>query len=614
VDPSRLIESNPFVFRMLERSVDESHFSILMSSCIDFLRAEESQERLYPDLRVEQGVALFFEYLLNHPGYQQVSLKFLMSLTGLSKRFLRKLLKEAQPWLLVRSLGRGKGWEVSINEEDSYLERRKVRMEGLLRGEPFSAPVAHLDAFSLCQPGDVEDGRRNDWIHRLALIYKWHGFSEVDCFGKVDLRVGFIPGAENSRNAANVDEIVRSIYRNHGNHFGKFAGLGLPEWMLDDSLFLGSSLAWGESTPEDCQTPTPLKVVVDEEPLALSPEPVVDVTPEVTPLVALEDSNEDPEPYVSCLPLEPIFEPGPLQVPKPMASDAIEPESLAGPVPVVLTGVMAEPSSPGVTVSPPDLVVIPNPPFKLRLAPSLPVRSLSLQKGYNPIYDPLSFSASRVVRFDGHVPFQGVLYSVAQEYVGQEVVVQVSSLQGVISFYVGGQLIETHQLSLSGRVTKPQHCLYPEKRKSRVDGLILFHGKLYSTGISSREFMVSYVEGLVTVKDLFGDIVAVHDSIQDSPRKISILPEHFDLWENALAYNSYYRDIARGFDPIVESFVVGLLNKRRGLIDASSIHRLFSLARNHDRDFFLGLVSAQVKAKDYRVRPIAAMLEKYDSV
>jgi hypothetical protein len=226
----------------------------------------------------------------------------------------------------------------------------------------------------------------------------------------------------------------------------------------------------------------------------------------------------------------------------------------------------------------------------------------------------LSFSASRVVRFDGHVPFQGVLYSVAQEYVGQEVVVQVSSLQGVISFYVGGQFIETHQLSLSGRVTKPQHCLHPEKRKSRVDGLILFHGKLYSTGISSREFMVSYVEGLVTVKDLFGDIVAVHDSIQDSPRKISILPEHFDLWEKALAYNSYYRDIARGFDPIVESFVVGLLNKRRGLIDASSIHRLFSLGRNHDRDFFLGLVSEQVKAKDYRVRPIAAMLEKYDSV
>lgn len=601
VDPSRSIESNPFVFRMLERSVDESHFTALMSSCIGFLRAEESQERLYPDLRVEQGVALFFEYLLNHPGNQQVSLKFLVSLTGLSKRFLRKLLKEAEPWLLARPLGRGKGWEVSLNEEDSYLERRKARMAGLLRGEPFRASVAHLDAFSLCLPGDVEDGERNDWIHRLVLIYKWHGFLEANCLEKVTLRVRFIPGAENSRNARNVGDIVRSIYRNHGNHFGKFAGLGLPEWILHDSLFVVNDIVWGGPSSEDCQTPTPLKVI-DGKPLALSPEPVV------APLVPLEVSDEV---------LEPSFDPVPLLVPEPMVSDPKEPSTLEGPVPVVLTGVLGETSSLEDSGSELELEVTSNPQCNfLRLVPSSPVRTLSLQKGCNPIKDSFSEECSRLVLPEAHFTFRGVRYSVDQRYVGSFLDIRFDSVSGKIYVFHEKDLVEFHDFSNQsrGKVTKPQHLLFPQRPKVRLDGHVLFHGKLYSTGQThiGRKVVVSHLNGVITISDVFGEILAVHESIQDQPFKASTLEHHFGLWENALKIDSYYRQTARSYGLEVEAFVLGILRSKPGLIDSSRIHQLFSLGKKHDRDLFLSLVTEQVEKRDYRLRPLMAMLDWLD--
>ena len=114
------------------------------------------------------------------------------------------------------------------------------------------------------------------------------------------------------------------------------------------------------------------------------------------------------------------------------------------------------------------------------------------------------------------------------------------------------------------------------------------------------------------IKDLSGQVVSLHESIQNTKRRVSTFPEHFGPWKRALDYNSYYRETARHFGIEVEGFVLGILNKKRGLIDSSSIHRLFKLAKKHTRDIFLGLCLEQTSKGDFRLKPLVAMLEWLD--
>jgi hypothetical protein len=175
-------------------------------------------------------------------------------------------------------------------------------------------------------------------------------------------------------------------------------------------------------------------------------------------------------------------------------------------------------------------------------------------------------------------------------------------------------LRELNRESSPKKVTRYHHRFYPLERKVRADGHVLFYGKLYSTGDShlGRKVYISYFEDTVTIKDLSGQVVSLHESIQNTKRRVSTFPEHFGPWKRALDYNSYYRETARNFGIEVEGFVLSILNKKRGLIDSSSIHRLFKLAKKHTRDIFLGLCSEQVSKGEYRLKPLVAMLEWLD--
>ena len=105
----RNLVSRPEVFRWLERSIGESHLNTLLTASLSFLWIEERKVRLYPDSRVEAGLARLFAVLLNHAHSKDFALLDLIELTGLSKYFLRKLLKNPHSWLIVTKSGHGKG-------------------------------------------------------------------------------------------------------------------------------------------------------------------------------------------------------------------------------------------------------------------------------------------------------------------------------------------------------------------------------------------------------------------------------------------------------------------------------------------------------------------------
>ena len=258
-NPARLVYRNTQPLRDLESScrpiVSELH-KLLNSRD----RAARIAERIYNDERVEKGLAKLVLWLLGAVNFDQVwkfegktfdrrfkmvpylsgwsvsaAMRELCALTGLSDAFLRKFLKNPPKWLKAAHYA-GEGWSLCLplskdvpwlQERSFYLMQKTQELCGKVSFEPQE----------LCLPCWVQDGERNAWIVRLALTYKWAGYSLDSALEKVLLRIQAIPGAETSRNCKQVRAIVRSLFRRSPESLGVLDWKELPEWIKDDKIF-----------------------------------------------------------------------------------------------------------------------------------------------------------------------------------------------------------------------------------------------------------------------------------------------------------------------------------------------------------------------------------------
>jgi hypothetical protein len=324
-----------------------------------------------------------------------------------------------------------------------------------LSGHSFKASIGNTNVFGLCLPEEVVDGARNEWLHQIALFYKWHVISEEECLRKIELRMKFIPDIANSRNGRNITSIVRSIYRNHTAHFGKYADFGLPEWMTDDDRYKSHSV------------PT-LRLVkpLDEQDFTRSERPLkLETNPQT--------EHHDHPPKVKAAIVSQESTTGTMVGEGPTAPSKRQ----FGPVLSFSQQPQENETTSGACVSQ---------PFEatrfLESSGKGFQNVVSLQKGFYPIKGSLRFL--RFVGDDAHVSFRGVRYSVSQEYVGECVGVFRDDSQSKVFIFYQDDLIETHDVSntSSRRVTKLEHQYYPQRRKVRADLHALFHGKLYSRG------------------------------------------------------------------------------------------------------------------------------------
>jgi hypothetical protein len=258
-NPVKLVYRNTEPLRALERSgrpvVTELHRILNARD-----RAARISERIYNDERVEKGLARLVLWLLGAMSFDKAwsfdgrdysrkfkkvpylsgwtisaSMRELCVLTGLSDAFLRKYLKNSPKWLKAAHYD-GEGWNLSIplSKDVPWLQERSLHL--LQKTQDLKEKV-DFDPNELCLPWWVQDGERNLWIVRLALMYKWAGYS-LDCaIEKVLLRVNAIPNAATSRNCRSVRSIVKSLYRRLPEHFGLGAVKQLPDWIRDDKLF-----------------------------------------------------------------------------------------------------------------------------------------------------------------------------------------------------------------------------------------------------------------------------------------------------------------------------------------------------------------------------------------
>ena len=258
-NPDRLVYRNTQPLRELEKSsrpvVTELHKLLNARD-----RAARFSERIYNDERVEKGLAKLVLWLLGAVNFDQVwkfegetfdrrfknvpylsgwsvsaTMRELCALTGLSDAFLRKFLKSPPKWLKSDRC-EGEGWSLCLplSKDVPWLQERSFYL--LQKTQELSGKVS-FDPQEICLPWWVQDGERNAWIVRLALIYKWAGYSLECAIEKVLLRIQAIPGSETSRNCKNVCSIVRSLFRRTPESLGALDWKDLPDWIKDDKIF-----------------------------------------------------------------------------------------------------------------------------------------------------------------------------------------------------------------------------------------------------------------------------------------------------------------------------------------------------------------------------------------
>lgn len=213
-DPSRVIYRDEMTKRRIEKNSEP-----VISKLHDYLNEHEkkhrNENRLYPDARVETGLAHLFLLLLGTRKARVNALRTPLFLscdtvlattqqltieTGLGEKFLRDFLSDPPKWLKSAYYGR-EGWELRLNITD------------------------------------VEDGERNQWLTSLALLYKWHGYSEEAAKQKIILRMQELVGFERSRNCKQLRLILKSIYARMPETFGMHSFRELPEWIRSDDIF-----------------------------------------------------------------------------------------------------------------------------------------------------------------------------------------------------------------------------------------------------------------------------------------------------------------------------------------------------------------------------------------
>lgn len=248
-DPSRVIYRDEITKRRIEKNSEP-----VISKLHDYLNEHEkkhrNENRLYPDARVETGLAHLFLLLLGAGKARVNALRTPLFLscdtvfattqqltieTGLGEKFLRDFLSDPPKWLKSAYYGR-EGWELRLNitDELSVLWERSLALVKNPQSNLQSASVVVRD---LKLPWDVEDGERNQWLTSLALLYKWHGYSEEAAKQKIILRMQELVGFERSRNCKQLRLILKSIYARMPETFGMHSFRELPEWIRSDDTF-----------------------------------------------------------------------------------------------------------------------------------------------------------------------------------------------------------------------------------------------------------------------------------------------------------------------------------------------------------------------------------------
>ena len=253
-DPSRCLYENRLALRRAEQG-GEGILTKLHRYLNQLATAERRESRIYNDARAETGIARLVGWLLGAydpqlgrpmPTFLKgedvwASTATIAAVTGLSTKFLRRFLQAPPPWLEVNYVD-GEGWRMCIPVRRA-VQRLLPRAEFLLSAaekpgiDALAKPKLLFSVAAIKEPHLVHHGEHNAWVTALTLAYKWHGYSRDEALGKVQLRTQALPDGQSSSTCREIRAIIKTLYKNVPQTFGRFAGRELPRWMVEDELF-----------------------------------------------------------------------------------------------------------------------------------------------------------------------------------------------------------------------------------------------------------------------------------------------------------------------------------------------------------------------------------------
>jgi len=244
LNPTRVIDSIENVLRFLQSEKNRPpvltellSYTSILPFCCDYEKKKGSDSYLYPDVRSEAKLALLYEKL--HTDFFDEDLsevgmttKEICELTGLSLQFLRKFLKTESHWLESEWVDKRVGWLLRVTVSREMTDRA----EALLSPGTSVEEKRSIDCSEpITKPEEVEDGERNEWITKAALILKHNGIGEGRAKYLLGSHVQRIEGFKFSRNCRNVEKIISSIYRNKPEMFGCRENQEIESWIVEPS-------------------------------------------------------------------------------------------------------------------------------------------------------------------------------------------------------------------------------------------------------------------------------------------------------------------------------------------------------------------------------------------
>jgi len=242
LNPHRVIDGDQEVLKFIQSEKNRPpvltellSYTSKLPFCCDYEKKKGSDSYLYPDLRSEAKLAILYEKLHTKffdEDFSEVEMttKEISELTGLSLPFLRKFLKTGTHWLESEWIDKRVGWLLRVAVSREMTDRA----EALLTPGTSVEERRSIDCSEpLSKPEEVEDGERNEWITKAALMLKHNGIVEGRARYLLGSHVQRISGFKFSRNCRNVEKIISNLYRNKPEMFGCRENQDLENWIFE---------------------------------------------------------------------------------------------------------------------------------------------------------------------------------------------------------------------------------------------------------------------------------------------------------------------------------------------------------------------------------------------
>lgn len=241
--PDRLLDRDEITEAMVQtrrpRVIQQLLYALRFHPALKAPGKSLQTDLLWGDIRVELPCARLYTDLLDSAGpwgTEQLTAQGIISRYGMSKNTVYKFLATPPSWLSVDHI-EGEGYRLIVRPSPAFTNRAYKLIETGGEGRPKGSFSSFVTA-TICDPQEVLDGDRNQWLVSVVLACKWKGVARAELLPILKEIVKLVPSYQESRSLTReLQSIVRSLYHHRSVLIGSSPEIVLPEWLNEALIF-----------------------------------------------------------------------------------------------------------------------------------------------------------------------------------------------------------------------------------------------------------------------------------------------------------------------------------------------------------------------------------------